>query len=175
MGFGSDGRGAIISETRTQALGALAANVGIFIGTKLAITDDFRMMKSEIQAMIAGLTAIDGAGLSLYLVDGDLSLAEAEAKIELNGPLARDDVIGGEVSMRPVFLIGATEEGDETKTVRTFVDKKTGAPVCLAKPNWTFHDNGKGWNWMVYNSTSVSVASGATVAIASTSWGIWLE
>ncbi len=36
MGFGKDGLGVIINEARSQALGTLATDTGIFVGTKLA-------------------------------------------------------------------------------------------------------------------------------------------
>ncbi len=57
MGFGKDKKGSILMESRSQALGALAADAGILIGTKLALTEDFRMLKSNVHAMVMNSVA----------------------------------------------------------------------------------------------------------------------
>ncbi len=55
MGFGKDGLGVIIIEARLQAIGTLAQNTGILIGTKLATLERFRMLKSQIVATLRGV------------------------------------------------------------------------------------------------------------------------
>ena len=103
MGFGKDGKGVIIAETRSQMLGTLAIATGIFIGTKLVTLERFRMLKAEFAATYIVMTGIEAAGLALYLVDGDLSLAEAQAAIGADGPLGPNDLINADIAMRSVL------------------------------------------------------------------------
>ncbi len=84
MGFGKDGKGVIIMEKKEQALLTLAIDTGLFIATPLAILERFRMLKTELFATLTNVGAGELGGIQLYLVDGDLSLAEAEAAIEAN-------------------------------------------------------------------------------------------
>ncbi len=174
MGFGKDGKGAIVMESRSQALGALAANAGILIGTKLALTEDFRMLKSRLHCNIFNHTPQEGGGLCLYLADGDLSLAEAEAKIDgLNGPLSRHDRVGTEVSMRFVKLVGAVGDGANASSEAVILDSVTGAPVVETKPRWTFGQT-TSWNWIIYNHGEV-LTTGATAKVVAENFGVWIE
>ncbi len=118
MGFGKDGKGAIIRESRVQLLGALAESSAIFIGTKLAMVDRFRMLKAKMIGTLNGLTAGESNGLLLGLADGSLSLAEVEATFEIEGPLTRFDVQKTDEAERPVWMIGVAEGGSSgTETV----------------------------------------------------------
>ncbi len=173
MGFGKDGKGAIVMESRSQALGALAAGVGILIGTKLAITEDYRMLKCNVTGLITGLTANEGFGLALYLINGDLTLAEAEAKIEQNGPLSRHAKIENEIVSRFVRKVGQTIARNSAATTATIVDMHTNAPICVVKPRWTF---GKvtSWQWLIYNH-GIVITTGATMQLKTESFGLWLE
>ncbi len=170
MGFGKDNKGVIIREARSQALGALAAQAGILIGTKLAITDSFRMLKAIGSFVIDGLTGVEGPGLLLYLANGDLSLAEAEAAIELSGPLDRSDRVNGPIAERFVQLVGSTGDPDGAKA--SFLDAHTGAPVIVAKPRWTFGVTDS-WNWIVYNN-GAALTTGATVKLRVQDFGVWV-
>lgn len=111
MGFGKDGRGAIIAEQQSVGLTTLAQNTGKVLGIALAITEDFRMLKSRGVLSIGGVAVDETVDLVLYLCDGDLSVAEMEAKIELDGPLSRHDRIGNEIVerfVRKVALLSST-------------------------------------------------------------------
>ncbi len=171
MGFGKDNKGVIIREARSQALGALAAQAGILIGTKLAITDSFRMLKAIGNFTIDGLTTVEGNGLLLYIANGDLSLAEAEAAIELSGPLDRSDRVNGPIAERFVMLVGAIRAGGN-QVEQSFVDAHTGTPVIVTKPRWTFGSNDS-WNWIVYNN-GVAITTGATVKLRVQAFGVWV-
>ena len=70
MGFGKDGKGVIIRESRAQVLGALAVGTLIFIGTKLGTLERYRMIKLEVFAAITGLTAGEGDVLLFGISDG---------------------------------------------------------------------------------------------------------
>ncbi len=169
MGFGKDGKGVIINEKRNQALGALAADAGIFIGTKLATLERYRMLKSMINCTVIALTGSEGAGLTLYLADGDLSLSEVEAAIEQNGVLGPNDDNKLLVE-RWTLLTGVFDEAPGP--VKQIHDAHTNGPLCVAKPRWTFART-KSWNWVIYNH-GATITTGATVKIMAKSFGVWV-
>ncbi len=173
MGIGKDGKGAMLREHRSQALSTLANTVGIFVGTKLAIAEDFRMLKAEVAAGIDGLAPGEGTGLYLYLVDTDLGLTEVDETIENNGPLSIQDSILEAIAERKVQLVGVFE-GGVGDTAGMFRDVMTGAPVLTIKPRWTF-GNGKSWNYLVFNRSGSTLTTGATVKINSTTFGVWIR
>ncbi len=172
MGFGKDGKGVIIIESRPQAIGTLAHQTGLFIGTKLAILKDFRMLKSELTVVINSVTAGDLLGLALYLVDGDLSLAEAEAAIESNGPVGPNDSVAMAIAERFVKLVGLVDH-NELNTEVQLEDAATGAPMITVKPQWTFTTT-KSWNWMLYNK-GAAPTTGASALLQAKSFGVWLR
>ncbi len=173
IGFGKDGKGAILHEARSQALGALGNDSGILVGTKLALTEDFRMLKAELSAVVTNLTTAEGAGLVLYLVDGDLTLAEAEAQIEANGPLSRHDRVGTEIAERFVKKTACVGQHGAGADDAVFRDMHTNAPIVVVKPRWTFGET-TSWNWMVHN-TGTLLTTGATVIIKNQCYGVWIE
>ncbi len=110
----------------------------------------------------------------LYLADGDLTLAEAEAKIDgLNGPLSRHDRVGTEVAMRFVRAVGAVGDGANASSELVFLDVNTGAPYINAKPRWTFGQTSS-WNWILYNHGE-TLTTGGTVKIVAENFGVWIE
>ncbi len=176
MGFGKDNKGVILQESRSQALLTLAASAGLLIGTKIATLERFRMLKTEMSAVVSGLTTGEIHGMRLYLIDGDLTLTEAELQIESTGPVGPSDTVAEDVSERPVFLAGTfVENGIATAgaTIALCVDKITNAPVVMLKPRWTFGRT-KSWNWMIYNSTGSPLTTGATVRIINKNFGVWV-
>ncbi len=173
MGFGKDGLGVIINEKRNQALGALGQDTGIIIGTKLATLERFRMLKSEVHAVITGLTIAEGGGLALYLCDGDLSLTEIDQAIEANGPLGPNDSVQAATVERFTKLVGAmSEQMSPANFAFPLSDAKTNAPVCVVLPRWTFART-KSWNWVLYNHAG-AIQTGATVLIMAKSFGVWV-
>ncbi len=175
MPFGKDNKGVILRESRSQALGALGAQTGIFVGTKLNIADDYRMLKLELLATLEDVTPDEAQLLCLYLVDGDLSLAEAELGIETDGPLDRNDSISHAITERYVQLIGVITEtpataGDDIR----FRDPRTNGGLCEAKPRWSFGAVAS-WNYMVYNHGLTPQISGATIAVDAKSFGVWIH
>ncbi len=159
-------------ENRSQALAALGAGTGIIIGTKLALTDDFRMLKAQNQAIVDGLTTAEGEGLLLGLADGDLSIAEIEEAIEANGPVDANDVVIGNTAMRPVWILGVLRKETAALWGR-FFDAVTGAPSVTAKPRWTFSST-KSWNWFVYNQ-GIALQAGSSAKMTSKTWGVWVR
>ncbi len=171
MGFGKDGRGVIIKESNQVSVGGLAADTGILLPA-IAVTEDFRMLKAEVIAHVEGLTSTEGSGLILGLADGELSLAEIEEAIELNGPLDRNDRKAMEFATRPVWLVAGSMPGPAGTTM-VFVNDH-GGRVVVWKKRWTF-SNPEGWQWFVYNKSDIAVTTGAAVQLNGTYYGVWLS
>jgi len=177
MGFGKDGKGVIHNVNLSQAIGTLGTSTGLFVGTKPVLAADFRMLKTEITARIVGLTAgVTELPLTqLYLVDGDLSLAEAEASIEAaNVPLGPNDRVGMELAERFVKLIGVGDHGVGIEVFRTLHDIHEDSNAILAKPRWTFKST-KSWNWMLYNTSADAPTTGANIVIQGRVFGVWIR
>ncbi len=172
MGFGKDGKGEIIRESRLQALGALAAADAILIGTKLDTLEDFRIIKSEIVCDITGLTAGEGAGLALYLADGDHTVTEVEASIEGIGPLGPNDTVGAEIAMRFNKWFGEITKGAAGQTTGILLNENGGAFMSQTV-RWTFSRT-KSWNWVIYNHGTV-ITTGATAIIRAKNYGVWVR
>ncbi len=171
MGFGKDGKGVIIREARSQALATLGPLTGIVIDTKIPITEDFRILKQEVIATITGLTAGEGAGLGLYLVDGQYSLAQFEASIEGTGPEGPNDSVDAELSMRFTKFIGQTfavAGADGVAVLRG----DAGNSHCKVNPRWTFR-SAQSWEFILYNA-GVALTTGSTVYIKAKSFGVWV-
>ncbi len=169
MGFGKDGKGVIIRESRSQTLGALAAEAGVIIGTKLATLERFRMLRTEIYAVVTNLTSGEGTGLLFVLSDGQYLESEVEAAIEADGPLGPNDEITSDIADRPVWFAGAVDR--ETGTEAIF-ENAEGGHVMVIKPRWTFGRT-KSWNFHVYNLGSI-LTTGASVIIRVKSFGVWV-
>jgi len=172
--FSKDPSAIIVYEQRSQAIGTLANNTAILLGTKLAIVKDFRMLKTQMFAAVDTLPVLEGAGLLLGLASGSLSLAEIEEALENNGPLSPAAGTAKEESMRPVWLVGALESPMEvTGTERRFIDAESGAVSIVAKPRWTFQET-QSWNWFVYNQGQ-TMTGNAVVRILNKAWGLFLR
>ncbi len=171
MGFGKDGKGVIIVENRSQALGALATQTGIIIGTKLATLERFRMLKSEISFNISEVTGDEGVSLNLYLADGDLTLAEIEEAIEADGPLGPNDQIVSDQAMRPVFKVPVTFFMAGSDPIATGAINSAHLHAVL-NPRWTFART-KSWNWMIYN-TGTAITTGSTGRVHAKNFGVWV-
>jgi len=172
MGFGKNHTGVIIREDGAGSdLGALAADDMGAGPAGPAITEDFRMLKWRGTATMRNLTAGEGAGLKLYLVNGELTVAETEECVEANGPLDRNDRVPQERAERFVRLVGVTASPAPTVTTVQFVNE-FGSPILEAKPRWTF-SNPEGWDWVVYNQ-GVVLTTGANVDVHGDVFGVWV-
>lgn len=169
MGFGKDGKGSIVREFRTQALGALASNAGILIGTKLGLLERFRVLKYELWAALTGLTSGEGTGLIIGIADGDFTLVEIEGALESNGPLGPNDTVIAAAVERFVILLGAVDR--ETGTEAIF-ENNTGGHMMEKNLRWTFSRT-KSWNLFVYN-LGAALTTGATVDIRGKAFGVWV-
>ncbi len=173
MGFGKDGKGIIIAEAPNIPLGTLAANTGIILTNGdigQTLLERFRIIKSSITAAIQGGVFATGDGpIELYLVDGDLSLAEFEEAIETVGPLGPNDRIRMEQAARWYKSFGmmnfiAEDSGDGPML--------NGGLVVERTIRWTFATS-KGWNWIAYNH-GTALTTGATIKLQCKHFGVWV-
>ncbi len=176
MGFGKDGKGAIVKEQTTFALAGLAGQDAVAANSSVQLDMDFRILKSDITAVITGVTSLEGVGLILYMVEGDLNAADVEANIEQNGPVRLGSQVEEEIASRWVRRVGITTGPTVNETERVFKNKYGGALLDLT-PRWTFRRarsaTDGGWNWDVYND-GVTLTIGATVRILATHYGVWV-
>ncbi len=173
MGFGKNNTGQILRNQLSIAIGALANKAGIIVTTKLGLAEDFRMLKTEVTADITGLTTNEGNNLVLVLADGDLTLPEVEAQLDLAGPINPSSKIDDEVSLRYCNEVAVAVQNAENATALMFLDKQTGGPFIVVKPRWSFHKVAS-WNWIIYNR-GASITTGATVRVIEKVFGIWME
>ncbi len=172
MGFGKNGTGAIIKERTSVALGTLAQNVAIKVdGAPVLLSEDFRLLKSEVFCEVKGLTSGEGAGLLLGIADDELSVAEIAEAINMSGPVDRNDNVNNERAMRPVWLISALDELGGSTVGRYHGSQ--GGPMIEWKKRWTF-SNPEGWIFFLWNE-DVALTTGATVRVVATHYGVWLS
>lgn len=170
MGFGKDGMGVILKQTLSEVLLTLDTDTVLLITAKPATLERYRMLRTEVYALIESITTNEGNGLSLWLADGDLSLAEVEAAIEANGPLGPNDTVAEAVAERFVVFMGAIDQGNDVD--RAMKDAHTNAPLCVAKPRWTFART-KSWNFVIYN-VGAQLTTGATINLRVKNFGVWV-
>ncbi len=175
MGFGKDGKGAIVKEQTSFTLGALAGQGFQLENDSVGLDEDFRILKSEITCTITGLTTTEGNGLILYMTQGELTLALAEANIEGNGPNSPGDRDNIEIAERWVRRVGMTSGGD-VATERVMLNEH-GGPLLKINPRWTFRRRRTatqgGWNWGIYND-GATITSGASARVLATHYGVWV-
>ncbi len=176
MGFGKDGKGAIVKENSGFSLGALAAGDLALSSSSVQLDMDFRILRSDITAVITGATSLEGVGLILYMTEGDLDDAQAEANIEQNGPVRLGQQVEEEIASRWVRRVAITTGPTVNETERVFKNKYGGGLLSM-EPRWTFRRGRTategGWNWACYND-GVLLTTGAVVNILATHYGVWV-
>ncbi len=176
MGFGKDGKGAIVKEQTSITLAGLAGQDMAGNDSSVLLDMDFRILRSDVTAVIRGMTSLEGVGLILYMTEGDLSVSEAEVNVEQNGPVRLGSQIEEEVASRWVRRVGVTMGPTVNETERVFINKY-GSPMLEVTPRWTFRrarTSGEGgWNWAVYNS-GVTLTTGGIVDLTATHYGVWV-
>ncbi len=177
MGFGKDGKGAIVKEQTNLSLGALAGQDTVLASSSVLLDSDFRILKSEITCVFRGISSLEGQGLILYMTNGILSSTEVEANIEQNGPIRMGEQIEEEIASRWVRRVGITIGPTVNETERV-VRNKYGGGLLELNPRWTFRRGRTasegGWNWVVYNS-GVTITTGGSGDLIATHYGVWVN
>ncbi len=176
MGFGKDNKGVIVHEQTTVTLAGLAGQAYVQQNTAAQMDADFRILKTELTAVLTGITSLEGAGLILYMTEGALSAAECEANIELNGPLSGGDQVAEELASRWVRRVATSPNNVVNATERSMINEKGGSILTL-NPRWTFRRrrtaNEGGWNWGIYND-GVTLTTGTICRVIATHYGVWV-
>ncbi len=177
MGFGKDGKGAIVKEKTIITLGALAAADLVLANSGVQLDMDFRILRTDLSAILTGMTSLEGQGLILYMTEGDLTEAQVEENIEQNGPLSLGDQDREEIASRWVRRVAASVGPTVNETERVLRNKYNG-PLISIEPRWTFRRRRTatdgGWNWAVYND-GISITTGGSCRIIATHYGVWVN
>ncbi len=172
--------GAIIREVQTISLSTLADQAAIAFSV-LTLSEDFRILKSELTAGIRGLDDEDiSQGLLLGIANGELSAAEIAACLTSGGPLDRNDRANQETAERWVKILSSLEMNypNNTASAKTQVDGifkgEGGSSVIVSKDRWTYSDP-EGWQFFIFNNTSNSLVTGAQARLQATHYGVWVS
>lgn len=167
MGFGKDGKGAIIRENLQIALSTLADATAIKAtsgGLSGDMQEDFRIIKSEIFVYVEGHTQTEGP-ITIGICDAELSVTEIAECLDLNGPVDRNDHLNAERVMRPVFeLCQIGELSLEIPNNNLPIEKTL---------RWTF-PAAEGWDWFAYNDSGAALTTGTIVRIRAKHFGVWV-
>ncbi len=172
MGFGKDNKGAILRESTTLTIGAIASGAAAIAVTDITLTEDFRLMKSEINAHVIGLTSGEGAGLVFGIANGALSAAEIQAALIVDGPTGPSDRPAAEVAERRVKVLGMVRKGTLPDTEMA-IEGHNGSLMIVHKGPWTYTNTDK-WDWFLFNFSGGNITTGASVRILATHYGMWL-
>ncbi len=171
MGFGKDKKGVIFEQEDSITLLTLASETALKQDAVPAVTDSLRIIKSEGVAHLQSGTFNEGDGpVRLYLCSDDLSVAEIAEKINsaAGQPLSREDRVGNEQAMRPVFYLG---------TIRVLASSVGGGQTVLLEWSktirWTFGD-GKAFTIVAFNMGSGALDTGAIIRFHHTAYGVWV-
>ncbi len=166
MGFGKDGKGAILREATNITLSTLGAVTAIKAGTQLVLEDDFRVIKTEVSGALDGAAA-DETPILLGLADNELSVAEIGEAMNLNGPVDRNDRVAVERAERPVWVVGSYD------SVFNRVAANAGGAPLEKVLRWTF-SNPEGWTWFAFNRTAATLTTGAVFRLEAKYFGVWV-
>lgn len=170
MGFGKDGKGVILRESQTITLGTLASSTAIKAASNLAVTEDFRIIKSEILVSFRAMQP-DESPIILGLADNELSVAEIGECLLVDGPVDRNDRQKEEEATRPVWEICQN-------TPQVFAGPSDNAPnngLPIEKTfRWTF-SNDEGWCWFAWNASGAALDGGGSIVIHAKHFGVWVS
>ncbi len=175
----TDFLGKIITEVQTVALSTLADQAALSL-SQLTLSEDFRILKSEIAAGIINLDDEENAqGLLFGMANGELSDTEIAQAIVAGGPLDRNDRLAAERASRYVKILSSFKWSSvgHPNTTRTSADGifegEGGSPIIVNKPRWTFSDP-EGWVFFIFNNTGSALTTGATVRMTAKHFGVWV-
>ncbi len=171
MGFGKNNTGVIIRDNSAIALSTLGGEAAIVVTTDVGWEEDFRLLKSEVYALVEGLTSGEGQGLVLGIADGELTAIEINECLQADGPGDRNQNVQRERAERPVWIIGGMGALID-QDIGRFLGRE-GGPLMEWKKRWTFSDP-EGLEFFVYNQSGTALTTGATVRLDATHYGVWV-
>ncbi len=173
MGFGKGGTGAIIRQNESVSLGTLANNTALKLTNGVTLTEDFRILKSEIIALYRGLTTGEGEGLMLGICNGELSVAEIAEALTVDGPGDRNDRVNQEQAERAVWIIATPGFGTgAVGASQVNLKGPNGSTIIEWKKRWTFSDP-EGWDFFVFN-LGTALTTGGNCNLLATNYGVWV-
>ncbi len=173
MGFGKDGKGAIIRETVVITVGGLAAGSSIKnTGGVTLQTTSFRILKTEMFVHQLGAWAAEGDEVIIGICNGDLSVAEISESINVDGPVDRNDRIKQEQAERAVWLLVDLKEGAEGALANS-PPANDGLPWTF-NLRWTFIPT-EGWDWFAFNPLAGALTAGAVFRLTMKHYGVWVD
>ena len=150
------------------SLASLYAETLQQVVSSAGIEDDFMIVLIELIAQTASMAG--GVGpILLVIYDDELSDAEVEEALQVNGPVDRNDRLLTERITRPVWIVSAL-------TGSGLFTGPNGETVIRWKPpggRWTFSD-GEGWALGVYNLGDSNFTAGIIKA-SMTAFGRWIQ
>lgn len=169
MGFGKDGRGAILRVHSTTDVSALGAETALDLANLLP-TMDFRVLKVELMAYAEGMN--QGDHIYIGWADNTYTVAEVAECITNIGPLEPADTDEVEQSERRVELLGQmTYEAGAAQDAQL---PRNGTPLVF-NPRWTFRA-GVGMKFFAFNPDSgVAISATTYVTIHAKLYGVWIR
>ncbi len=170
--------GSIIREVATVTMGTLADQAAVTF-SQLTISEDFRILKSEIVAGIIGMSDDEQTtGLVFGICNGELSDAEIAECLTAGGPLDRNDALRKERSNRWVKMLSAGQSdplgpGSGTGLKEVIFKNETGGSIIESKNRWTYSDP-EGWLFFIFNNSGSALGTGATGRLLATHYGVWV-
>ncbi len=171
--------GKIITEVQTVAIDTLADQSAVKF-TTLTLQEDFRILRSEINALFHSIDDTDNvAGLLFGIANNELSINEIENVIVAQGPLDRNDRGNAEEASRWVkILSGAVVQTiGSTVSAATVVQghfpNETGGPMIISKDRWTYNDP-EGWCFFLFNNTGSGMIGSGVGRLTAKHFGVWV-
>ncbi len=171
--------GKIIIEVQTVSLATLADQTALKF-TSLTLTEDFRILKSEIVAGVIGIDDEDVfQGLLFGIANGELTVAEIAAAITAGGPLDRNDRQNAEEASRWVKVLSAARPNTANNAasahsvIPLMFPNPEGGPMIVSKDRWTYSDP-EGWSFFVFNNTGSPMVTGAQARLTAKHFGVWV-
>ena len=169
MGFGKDGKGAIIREVGAITLGALGPGTTIKASSQISPEEDFRILKTEVFTHVEGGTADD---VCLFgIANDELDVGQIAEAINADGPVDRNDREKTEQAERAVFVLAISElESGSGHLVG--MDGQEG--VIVHKKPWTY-SNDEGWTFWAHNLNGASaMTTGTVIRFYAVHYGVWV-
>ncbi len=169
MGFGKDGKGAILRETVIIAPGTLGTASIVLSTSGVVLEDDFRIIKTEYFLLEQAGPGALGDTVILGIANGELSAAEIGEAIFTDGPNDRNDRLLTERAERAVWLLCARVA---TSTSAPQVAINDGMPMEKVL-RWTF-SNPEGWNWFFFNPDEAAMTGDWRHTVVAKHFGVWV-